>query len=85
MADAGLSRRDAGFFGARRAAALALSGESDEAATVGLESVEVAAVTSSQRTLRVLAEVMDTLAPWRSRPVVCELHDAMATSGSALD
>jgi len=85
LADAGLSRRDAGFFGARRAAALAMSGEPDEAATVGLESVEVAAVTNSRRTLRVLAEVMDTLAPWRSRPVVRELHDAMATSGSAFD
>jgi len=33
LANAGLSRRDAGFFGARRAAALALSGEPDEAAT----------------------------------------------------
>lgn len=79
-----LSRRDAGFFRARRAAALALSGEPDEAATVGLESVKVAAATNSRRTLRVLAEVMGTLAPWRSRPLVRELHDSMAAvRGSA--
>lgn len=85
LANAGLSRRDAGFFGARRAAALALSGEPDEAATVGLESIEVAAVTSSRRTFVVLGEVMDTLAPWRGRPVVRELQDAMAAGGSVFD
>jgi hypothetical protein len=85
LANAELSRRDAGFFGARRAAALALSGEPDEAATVGLESVEVATVTDSRRTLRVLAEVMDTLAPWRRRPVVRELQDAITASGSMCD
>jgi hypothetical protein len=79
-----LSRRDAAFFGARRAAALALSGEPDEAATVGLKSVEVATVTSSRRTLRVLGETMDTLVPWRRRPLVRELQDAMAESGQCL-
>jgi hypothetical protein len=45
----------------------------------------VAAVTSSRRTLRVLAEVMDALAPWRGRPAVRELRDAMAASGSVFD
>ncbi len=82
LANAGLSRRDAGFFRARRAAALALSGEPDEAATVGLEAVEVATATNSRRTLRVLTEVMSTLTPWRGRPAVRELHDVMAASGS---
>ena len=77
-----LSRRDTGFFQARRAAALALCGEPDEAATVGMESVEVARATDSLRTLRVLTEVMTTLTPWRSRPAVRELHDAIAGSGS---
>src|SRR6266567_2386182 len=60
LANSDLSRRDAGFFRAWRSAALALSGEPDEAATVGLESVEMAVATSSRRTLRVLAEVMGT-------------------------
>lgn len=78
LANCELSRRDAGLFRARRAAALALSGEPDEAATVGLESVEMATATHSRRTLGVLAQVMDTLAPWRSRPLVRQLQDAMA-------
>jgi transcriptional regulator with XRE-family HTH domain len=81
LADAGLSRRDTGFFRARRATALALSGEPDEAATTGLESIEVAAATNSRRTLRVLAQVATTLAPWRSRPAVRELNEAIAASG----
>lgn len=72
-----LSRRDAGYFRARRAVALALSGEPDEAATTGLESVEVARATNSQRTLRVLAEVVQTLTPWRSRPGPRELREAL--------
>jgi transcriptional regulator with XRE-family HTH domain len=85
LANSDLSRRDAGFFRARRAAALALSGEPDEAATVGLESVEVAAATNSRRTLRVLAEVMGTLTPWRSRPLVRELQDTMVASDGVVD
>ena len=40
-----LSRRDTGYFRARRAAALALSGEPDEAAAVGLVSIETAVAT----------------------------------------
>src|ERR1017187_4237341 len=64
IASGTLSRRDAGFFRARRAAALALSGEPDEAAAIGLEAVQE---TNSERTMRVLADVVGTLAPWRSR------------------
>jgi hypothetical protein len=47
---------------------------------VGLEAIAVAAATNSPRTLRVLAEVMSTLTPWRGRPLVRELHDAMGSS-----
>lgn len=68
IASGNLSRRDIGFFRARRAAALALSGEPDEAASVGLQAAQVAKEISSERTLRVLADVVHTLAPWRSRP-----------------
>ena len=77
LQDAPLSRRDNGYFSSRRAAALALSGEPDEAATVGLTSNDVATFTRSERTLRVLSEVVQTLSPWRSRPAVRELRDAM--------
>ena len=68
IASGTLSRRDAGFFRARRAAALALSGEPDEAATVGLDAILVAKETSSERTIRVLADVAGTLTPWRPGP-----------------
>ena len=77
LASASLSRRDAGYFRSRRAAALALSGEPDEAARVGLASVDVAIATNSRRTLRVLVEVIYTLTPWNGRPAVRELRDAM--------
>jgi transcriptional regulator with XRE-family HTH domain len=76
----GLSRRDAGFFRARRAAALALSGEPDEAAAVGLEAVQVAQDIRSERTMRVLADVVTTLSPWRTRPGPRALIQALATS-----
>jgi transcriptional regulator with XRE-family HTH domain len=80
IASGGLSRRDAGFFGARRAAALALSGEPDEAARIGIEAVQVAKETSSERTMRVLADVARTLAPWSSRPGPRALKQAVATN-----
>jgi hypothetical protein len=72
-----LSRRDVGFFNARRATALALSGEPDEAAAVGLASAQVAQETHSERTLRVLGEVVRTLEPWSSRPGPRALREAV--------
>jgi hypothetical protein len=78
IASAGLSRRDAGFFRARRATALALSGEPDEAAAVGLEAVAIARETNSERTMRVLADVSRTLTLWRSRPAPRALREALA-------
>ncbi len=76
----GLSRRDAGFFRARRAAALALSGEPDEAASVGLHAVRVAKETSSERTMGLLMDVVGTLTPWSSRPGPRALKEALSTS-----
>lgn len=73
-----LSRRDEGFFRARRAAALALSGEPDEAATVGLESAQVGKAISSERTIRVLKKVVRTLTPWSCRPAVRALREALS-------
>jgi hypothetical protein len=58
LADGGLSRRDAGFFSARQAKALALSGEPDEAATVATKSVAVARETRSERTMNVVVDVV---------------------------
>lgn len=72
-----LSHRDFGFFSARRATALALSGEPDEAAAVGLASWQVAQATHSERTARLLGEVVRTLEPWSSRPGPRKLKEAV--------
>jgi transcriptional regulator with XRE-family HTH domain len=72
-----LSRRDTGLFGARRAAALALSGHPDEAAAVGLDALQVARDTNSSRTSAILGDVARTLAPWRSRPGPREFREAV--------
>ncbi len=72
-----LSHRDFGFFSARRATALALSGEPDEAAAVGLASLRVAQETHSERTVRLLGEVVRTLEPWSSRPGPRALREAV--------
>ncbi|MFJ8252971.1 XRE family transcriptional regulator [Streptomyces sp. NPDC094466] len=72
-----LSHRDTGFFNARRAAALALSGEPDEAAVIGKASAAVAYEVKSERTVRVLGEVLQTLDRWRSRPAVREFRESL--------
>jgi hypothetical protein len=74
-----LSRRDASFFTARRAAAFSLGEDPDpdEAATLALTSVEVANSASSQRTRRVLVEIVDLLEPWSDRPAVRSLREAV--------
>lgn len=72
-----LSRRDEGYFRARRAAALALSGEPDDAAQEGLAAMELATTTSSQRTARELRRALHTLAPWSARPGPQALRDAL--------
>jgi hypothetical protein len=80
LVNAKLSRRDTGYFRSRRAAALALSGEPDEAAGVALTSVGIAMATNSRRTQRVLAEVVTTLTPWHGRAAVRDLRDAVKTT-----
>ncbi|KDA44533.1 helix-turn-helix transcriptional regulator [Frankia sp. BMG5.23] len=72
-----LSRRDTGLFSARRAAALALSGHPDEAAAVALDALQIARATNSGRTSAILADVAQSLTPWRSRPGPREFREAM--------
>jgi hypothetical protein len=72
-----LSRRDEGFFRARHSVALTLCGEPDEAARVGLASLQAATATSSQRTRRVLGEVAARLTPWTDRPAVQTFREAV--------
>jgi hypothetical protein len=72
-----LSRRDEGYFRARRAVAFALSGEPDDAAREALVSLHVATVTNSQRTTAELARAVKLLARWSTRPGPRELREAM--------
>ncbi len=74
-----LSTRDQGYFLARRASALALSGEPDDAASVGLQAAELATATSSARTRRELGRTVVTLQPWASRPAPRALREALSS------
>jgi len=80
IASCRLSHRDAGFFRARRATALALSGEPDEAAEVGLQACRTARETNSGRTVRILTETVEILRPWSGRPGPRALRQAVLTN-----
>lgn len=71
------SPRDYGFFLSWQSASLALAGEPDEAATVGVASARRADHANSHRTRRELGRVLDTLRPWQNRPAVRELAEAL--------
>jgi len=77
LVGSGLSRRDEGYFRARRAFACALSGEPDDAAEEGLAAWRIATATNSQRTTRELARTVKVLTPWGSRPGPRQLREAL--------
>jgi transcriptional regulator with XRE-family HTH domain len=77
LEDGSLSRRDAAYFTARRAAAFAAGGDPDSAADLALQSVEVATSAQSRRTLRVLTDVAEVLSRWDDRPAVRALREAV--------
>jgi len=72
-----LSHRSRGYFLARLTFSWALAGEPDAAATVGLEAVEIATATGSQRTKRELMRSLETLKPWHNRPGPRALREAV--------
>lgn len=78
-----LSARDSGYFRARRAAALAMIGEPDEAAILGAEAARVAQATRSGRTTTVLVDTMRILERWSARPHVRTLRDALIEGRTA--
>ncbi|MEU7525980.1 helix-turn-helix transcriptional regulator [Saccharothrix sp. NPDC042600] len=71
------SPRDYGFFLSWMAASLALAGEPDQAAATGVASAHRAKDANSQRTKRELVRVLDVLKPWRNRPAVRQLQEAV--------
>ncbi|RCG29466.1 XRE family transcriptional regulator [Sphaerisporangium album] len=78
IAGGSLSYRDVGYFQARHAAALALIGEPDQAATLGLAAARVARATRSRRTITVLGDVVESMGRWQRRPQVRALQDFLA-------
>ncbi|GAA3561423.1 helix-turn-helix transcriptional regulator [Amycolatopsis ultiminotia] len=73
-----LSRRDYGFFLSLMANSLALSGEPDQAAKIGMISAQRASETNSRRTKDELVRVVEVLRPWRNRPAVQQLREAVS-------
>ncbi|SDI20323.1 hypothetical protein SAMN05421505_13817 [Sinosporangium album] len=83
IAGGSLSYRDVGYFQARHAAALALIGEPDQAATLGLAAARVARATRSRRTITVLGDVVESMGRWQRRPQVRALQDFLADCPAA--
>ncbi|MEV0772755.1 helix-turn-helix domain-containing protein [Nocardia salmonicida] len=77
-----LSDRDEGYFRARHAVALALSGEPDTAADEGLLAMRRATEKQSARTKAELVRAVDALGRWQHRPGPRELREAVVASGS---
>jgi hypothetical protein len=73
----GLSRRDEGYFRARRAFACALSGEPDQAASEGLAALSIATAVKSGRSTRELRRTATILRPWASRPGPRQLRESL--------
>lgn len=71
------SPRDFGFFQSWHSASLALAGEPDESAAVGLSSARRANDANSRRTRRELTRVLDRLSPWKNRPAVRQLQETL--------
>lgn len=75
--DEQISYRDRGYFLSLMASALARASEPDDAAAAGNEALTVAVETHSLRTIEELKRVCRLLEPWRSRPMVHELREAV--------
>ncbi|MGV9678658.1 XRE family transcriptional regulator [Nocardia sp. NPDC003482] len=73
-----LSGRDEGYFRARRATALALSGEPDGAAAEGLAAMRRATEKQSVRTREELLRAVEAMERWRHRPGPRELREALS-------
>jgi hypothetical protein len=78
LQDEDFSPRDFGYFSSLMASALALAGEPDEAAQIGLAAWPLAVEADSGRTKAELRKVLVTLQPWQGRASVRSLHEAMS-------
>lgn len=79
LGSGGLSDRDEGYFRARHAVALALSGEPDNAAEEGLCAMRRATEKQSARTKQELGRAVEAMSRWQHRPGPRELREALKT------
>ncbi|WP_433294433.1 helix-turn-helix domain-containing protein [Actinoplanes sp. CA-030573] len=79
----GLSLRDAGYFQARQAVALAHAQAPDLAAERAYDALTAAARTGSRRTHRAVVATRAALAPWKKRDSVAALDDALTAYESS--
>ena len=75
------SHRDRGYFLSLMASASAQAAEPDNATDASQEALTIAVETSSRRTMHELTRVCTLLEPWRARPAVRDLRDAVLLSG----
>jgi hypothetical protein len=80
----GLSVRDAGYFQARQAFALAQAQVPDRAAERAYEALTASARTGSRRTHRAVVATRAALRPWRRRDSVAALDDALTAYESSI-
>lgn len=77
LTEEALSTRDAGYFRARQAIALATCREPEAAAEVALAAAATVTSTNSFRTQRALREATTRLAAWNDRPSVRQLREVV--------
>jgi hypothetical protein len=74
-----LSRRDTGFFTARRSAALAQAGHPEESALQATEALGAAREIGSARTGAIVRDTLTALGPWHTLPAVADLQAAVSS------
>ncbi|NEA55844.1 helix-turn-helix transcriptional regulator [Streptomyces sp. SID13666] len=75
------SRRDVGVWSARQAVAAATVGEPERAVELTRQAVDIALLTGSARTRRVLAAVETAMQPWQAEPIGQDLAEVLAPIG----
>ncbi|MFB9363596.1 helix-turn-helix domain-containing protein [Actinoplanes nipponensis] len=80
----GLSLRDAGYFQARQAFALAQAQAPDLAAEQAYEALTASVRTGSRRTHRAVVATRAALTPWQKRDAVAALDDALTAYESSI-
>ncbi|WP_419707719.1 hypothetical protein [Promicromonospora sp. NFX87] len=79
LASGELSRRDMGFFGARRSSALARAGEPEPSAVQAIKALAEAREIGSARTGAIVRDTLTALRRWSRNPVVADLEAAVSS------